>query len=376
MRISKEIGKAGYPLGKIIKDIQFKEQDLELKRHVEYLNTLIIGFYIEEDKEMIIMAKKNKTQKGALMENNSYEQKIQQEALFWGKIAEEQLDDGVIPDLRRPVKKTKVVGMWDDSKIEKIMRGKFRELLIKKATEVKGRTLDLGCGMGWLSLELARNGMDVDGIDISEKRIQVARRYIEVAPGKGNFGSINYIIADLNKIVFKDNIYESVVVWDALHHIPEIDRLMREVRKALKPGGNFVALDHIGSTRAGRIIHKILYLLLPTDTSYPRKLKLIGERLKRKSCHEQPDSNDRSPFEDVTQKKMIEVIKKNFTVKKMRTTLSFSANLVAVIRLKEPLKYKLITLIKFVDDLFIKAKILRGEYVFIYAKKEEVGDES
>jgi len=82
------------------------------------------------------------------MESNSYEQRIQQEASYWGKVAEEQLDDGVIPDLRRPVKRTKVVNVWDDPEVEKIMRGKFRGLLIKKATEVKGRTLDLGCGMG------------------------------------------------------------------------------------------------------------------------------------------------------------------------------------------------------------------------------------
>jgi len=149
--------------------------------------------------------------------------------LFWGKIAEEQLNDGAIPDLRRSAKRTKVLNMWNDPEVEKITRGKFRGLLIKKATEVKGRTLDLGCGMGWLSLELARNGMDVDGVDISEKRIQIAKDYLEVAPEKKNFGSINYIVADLNKIVLEESVYESVVVWDALRHIAEIDRLVEQI---------------------------------------------------------------------------------------------------------------------------------------------------
>jgi len=89
--------------------------------------------------------------------------------------------------------------------------------------------------------------MDVDGIDISEKRIQVTRNYLKVAPEKGkNFGSGNYVVADLNKIVLEECAYDSVVAWDTLHHIPEIDRLMAQVKKALKPGGNFVALDHIG----------------------------------------------------------------------------------------------------------------------------------
>lgn len=214
-----------------------------------------------------------------------YDQKIQQEAQFWGKVTEEQLNDGMIPDLRRAIKRRKVVGMWDDSEIEKIMRGRFKEFIIKKASEVKGRALDLGCGMGWLSLELARNGMDVDGMDISERRIQAAKDYLEVAPEKKNFGSINYIVADLNKIVLEESTYDSVVVWDTLHHIPEIDRLMGEVKGALKPGGNFITLDHIGLTKGGGIISKILYLLLPVDRSYPKKFKLVGERLKRKFHH-------------------------------------------------------------------------------------------
>lgn len=65
------VREAIYLLRKIIKDIQFKEQDLRLRRHIECLKILIIGFYIEEDKEMITMAKtirKNKTQKEALID--------------------------------------------------------------------------------------------------------------------------------------------------------------------------------------------------------------------------------------------------------------------------------------------------------------------
>lgn len=304
--------------------------------------------------------------------NNCYQQKIQQEAQYWRKIAEEQLDDGMIPDLRRATKKRKVVSMWDDPEIERIMRGKARQFIIRKASEVRGRALDLGCGMGWLSLELARNGMHVDGIDISARQIQIAKEYLEVAPEREKFGSVNYIVADLNKIMLEESAYNSVVVWDALHHIPEIDRLMKQVKRALKPGGNFLALDHIGITKAGDLISKVLYLLLPTDRSYREKLKLIKERCKRKLCHEQVSLYDSSPFEDVTQKEMIEAIKKNLTVKEMRTTLSFNANFVARVRLKEPLKYKLISLLKFLDDLAIKVKILRGEYVFIWAQKEKI----
>lgn len=306
-------------------------------------------------------------------QTSSYKLKIQQEAQFWGKIAKEQLDDGMIPDLRRAAKRKKVVSMWDDPQIEKIMRGKFREFIIKKASEVKGRALDLGCGMGWLSLELARNGMVVDAVDISKKRIQIAKDYLKVAPKGGNFGNVTYVVADLNKITLEEFIYDSVVVWDTLHHIPEIDRLMNQVKRALKPGGNFIVLDHIGQTKTGNIISKILYLILPTDRSLSKKLKLIREHLWKKSHHEQNNLNedDKSPFEDVTQGEMIKAIQKKLKVKEVRTTLSFSAS-ISCIKLKGPLKYKLIYLLKFIDDLLIKMKILKGEYIFIWAKKNKL----
>lgn len=68
---------------------------------------------------MIMKKTKNK------IESDSYQQKIQQEAQFWGKVATEQLDNGMIPDLRRAIKRTQVTAMWDDPKIEKIMRGQI-----------------------------------------------------------------------------------------------------------------------------------------------------------------------------------------------------------------------------------------------------------
>jgi len=302
---------------------------------------------------------------------NSYQRRILQEAQHWTNVAERMIADGFIPDLRRWAKLKQVTAMWHDPEIEKIMRGKFKEFIIRKASEVGGRALDLGCGMGWLSLELARNGMAVDAIDISEGRIQIAKDYLAIAPKTEKFGSINYIVADLNEIILEKSVYESVVAWDTMHHIPKIDRLMDEVEKALKPGGNLIALDHVGISKPGQLLAGLFCFLLPTDTSYSKKLKLIVESMmKKRPAGNQSMSPDRSPFEDVTQREMIECIKKRLSIQELRTTLSFSAGLVPRIRLRDPLKYALIRVLKFLDDIFIQMKILQGEYAFIWARKE------
>lgn len=304
-------------------------------------------------------------------EKSSYKQKIAGEASFWDKKVEEQLAIGMIPDIRRAVKRKKVVAFYDDPEIERIMRGDVRTFIIQKACETKGRALDLGCGVGWLSLELARNGMNVEGIDISEKRIQVAKDYLEIAPEKEKFGSINYKVADLNKIILEECAYQTVVVWDALHHIPEIERLIKEIRKALKPGGNFLVLDSIGSSKLGSLLSKVLYLLLPTKKSYLEKIMLVPKYLKTKILRQQTSIEESSPFEHVTEIEMVNIIKKHFAIKTMRTLLAFSMPLAPSLKVREPLKYKLVSFVKLLDDFLIRMRILRGDQVFIWAKKEE-----
>lgn len=43
----------------------------------------------------------------------------------------------------------------------------------------KGKVLDIGCGWGYLSLQITQKGNDVTGIDISEKAIQYAKKMLK-----------------------------------------------------------------------------------------------------------------------------------------------------------------------------------------------------
>jgi len=48
---------------------------------------------------------------------------------------------------------------WREDPVkDKIVVGKQRAQILKLASSRKGKVLDLGCGSGWLSLELGRRG--------------------------------------------------------------------------------------------------------------------------------------------------------------------------------------------------------------------------
>lgn len=303
------------------------------------------------------------------MENkDDYGARIAKEEMYWGEFEADANRHGV-PwwcDLRRATKLAKVISGWMyDPKIEWILRGDCKAKLIAIASGVKGKALDLGCGAGWLSLELARRGMNVDGLEISDARLHIAREYLRGNLFKECFGSVNYQREDINKVSLKKNNYESAASWDTLHHIPEIERVIKEIHESLKPGGYFVLYDHIGLSKRNKMVIRILRIPFAV-CSMARNIFKTGLN----SPSDSPLENITSPFEDITQEEMIIAIKKFFEIVSLETQLCFAGALAnELVSFPDTLKYPLIGLFKLIDDALIRARILKGEYVFVIARK-------
>jgi len=91
------------------------------------------------------------------------------------------------------------------------------------------RILDLGCGDGALTEELARAGAALVGIDPSASMVEAARaRGLDARLGDGQ------------ALGFESE-FDAVFSNAALHWMPEAGAVAAGVRRALKPGGRFVA---------------------------------------------------------------------------------------------------------------------------------------
>ncbi len=90
--------------------------------------------------------------------------------------------------------------------------------------------LDLGCGTGQLTQEIAQAGAKVMGID---------RNPAMIAKAKQNYPQLQFTVAEATDFAVEplDAVFSNAV----LHWIPKADAVIRCVYQALKPNGRFVA---------------------------------------------------------------------------------------------------------------------------------------
>lgn len=91
--------------------------------------------------------------------------------------------------------------------------------------------LDLGCGSGHLTAQIANTTPNVTGLDYSANMIEQA---------KSNYKQLNFIVANGENFLLEHQV-DAVFSNAALHWMKNKANVIRSVKKALKPGGRFVA---------------------------------------------------------------------------------------------------------------------------------------
>lgn len=92
------------------------------------------------------------------------------------------------------------------------------------------RVLDVGCGAGFLTNELAKRGHQVTGLDTSAESLEVAAHH-------DSTGTVTYVAGDAYALPFADAVFDVVSAMDFLEHVDRPAHAIAEMARVLRPGG-------------------------------------------------------------------------------------------------------------------------------------------
>ncbi|HMS33316.1 MAG TPA: class I SAM-dependent methyltransferase [Ignavibacteria bacterium] len=105
----------------------------------------------------------------------------------------------------------------------------------------RSKVLDIACGSGRHSLELARRGFDVTGFDLSKFLISEAKKGLKVSKEKDL--KVKFLIKDMRYFNFKNSFDIAVNIFTSFGYFENDEenfRVIRNVSDSLKSGGYFV----------------------------------------------------------------------------------------------------------------------------------------
>ena len=135
--------------------------------------------------------------------------------------------------------------------------------------------LDLGCGGGFMAEPLARRGAAVIGVDPCPQAVAAAARH-----ARGTGLDIDYRVGAGETLPLADAAVDVVVCVDVLEHVDDLDAVLAEVARVLRPGG-LLLFDTVAATRLAAFVlvtmaERVLRLL-PPGTHEPTRFVAAAE---------------------------------------------------------------------------------------------------
>ena len=130
------------------------------------------------------------------------------------------------------------------------------------------RAISIGCGLGTGDRQALLAGVcqTLDGFDISPASIQAAQAEAE----KLGFDTrMHYHVIDANQHIFEVQRYDVALCFGSLHHLKNLEHIIQQLRRTLKPDGYLFINEYVGPARFQwtdeqlALVNRVLEILPP-----------------------------------------------------------------------------------------------------------------
>ena len=299
----------------------------------------------------------------------------------------QRIKKGFVPDLQN-LKTCNYFykSFWRHPDFAKLYVGEISKFYVnyfKKNLHKKAKILDLGCGPGYFSLELARAGFSVVAIDISKEAIATAKKTLLNLKKEKNL-KIEYFCSDLKSLNYK-NEFDGVLCSGFLHHIKNIKNISKLIYNSMKKNGSLLIYEpqHKEWKKFDaflvlflRQIFKKLNMWHDKKMKAPNNLENFKYQLKQihyEFCHERDysEKGGQSPNDlSSDKKKILEGLKINFKLKEIRPGFSFIYRFLGGLRGGQKKLKSISVLVASLEKFGLNEGILSANYFYAMFKRK------
>ena len=137
---------------------------------------------------------------------------------------------------------TSSAGQWDRLR-DDLFGERFHFAALPAFAEAEWTVGDLGCGTGQMTAALAPFVRHVIAVDASSAMLQAAKKRLQ------DFDNVELRRGDLEALPIDDARLDAATLALVLHHLPEPERALADVRRVLKPRGRVLIVDMLPHDR-------------------------------------------------------------------------------------------------------------------------------
>ena len=127
-----------------------------------------------------------------------------------------------------------------------VVASEGRKHAVEMINNTSGKVLEVGVGTG-LSLPAYKRSLEIVGIDLSKEMLDKARERVS-EEGLTNVKGLHEM--DAGQLEFPDQSFDTVVAMFVMTVVPDPEKVMRELSRVCRPGGEVMIVNHF-STEEG-----------------------------------------------------------------------------------------------------------------------------
>ena len=128
-------------------------------------------------------------------------------------------------------------------------RASYEEMYELIRPVVKAKTvLELATGTGLIAKNIVNAAAHIEATDASPEMIAEAKR-------DNRSAKLHFSVQDMFRLPYADKSFDVVIVSNALHIVPQPEKVLQEIKRVLKEGGVLIAptFTHAGNSFRGKV---------------------------------------------------------------------------------------------------------------------------